>query len=177
MIIANSSLCASLVICHLISNAHSWNNCWLHNSTITISCDGSTLLNVSLYCRFTLNSTTIIFRPYFNMFICFYYPGVFISERLSETLPFSRKNVRKGLCPLFFIFYFFINLFFLSFLYSFSYSVIHLLIGSLIRWFIHSFNDSLIPWFMDFSYLSISLFILFIYHLLQWTVQIEGKNC
>ena len=31
MIIANSALRASLAICHLISNAHSWNNCKLLN--------------------------------------------------------------------------------------------------------------------------------------------------
>ena len=161
MIIANSSLCASLVICHLISNAHSWNNCWLHNSTITISCDGSTLLNVSLYCRFTLNSTTIIFRPYFNMFICFYYPGVFISERLSETLPFSRKNVRKGLCPLFFIF-----LLIYSFSHFFIHSVIQLFIYSLVHWFVDLFIHSMIHWFLDLWILviclSLYLFCLFI---------------
>ena len=105
-------------------------------------------------CTFTLNNTTILFAPCFNMFICFCYPGGFISKRLSETLSFSRKNVRKGLYP--------------SFFYKFIYSFSHLVIHSFIQWFIypllHWFDDWFIHTMIHQCIVSWVLFIyLFIY--------------
>ena len=118
------------------------------------------LMGQLCYCRFTLNNKTIFFVPCFNMFISFYYPGGFISKRLSETLPFSRKNVRKSLYP--------------SFFYKFIYSFSHLVIHSFIEWFIyilvHWFDDlfihTMIHQCIDSWVLFIYLFIfIFIYHL------------
>ena len=111
-------------------------------------------------CRFTLNNTTIFFAPCFNMSICFCYPGGFISKRLSETLSFSRKNVRKGLYLLFFI-----NSLILSLIQLF----IHLFSDSFTHCFIDSMIDSFIQWFINalihglyFSfYLFIYLFIIY----------------
>jgi len=115
------------------------------------------LMGQLCYCRFTLNNTTIFFAPCFNMYICFYYPGGFISKRLSETLSFSRKNVRKGLYPSFFLL---IHLFFLSF----SYSFIHLFSFSFTHWFIDSMIYSFIQWFTNALIHGFYLFIyLFLY--------------
>ena len=111
-------------------------------------------------CRFTLTTQLYFFAPCFNMSICFCYPGGFISKRLSETLPFSRKNVRKSLYP--------------SFFYKFIYSFSHLVIHSFIEWFIytlvHWFDDlfihTMIHQCIDSWVLFIYLFIyIFIYHL------------
>ena len=117
-----------------------WSGNWLEYFVVLLKSDGSTLLKLSLYCRFTLNNSTILFAPCFNVFICFYYPGGFISKRLSETLSFSRKNVRKGLYLIFFI-----NSFILSFIYLF----IHLFIYSLVHWFVDLFIHSVIHWCID----------------------------